>query len=61
VAVVDVDRDTGDVKVRRFLAVDDCGVVINPMIVEGQIHGGLTEGSRWRSSRRSSTTPKATT
>ncbi len=44
IAVVDVDRDTGVVKVRRFLAVDDCGVVINPMIVEGQIHGGLTEG-----------------
>ncbi len=44
IAVVDVDRDTGVVKVRRFLAVDDCGVVINPMIVEGQIHGGLAEG-----------------
>jgi carbon-monoxide dehydrogenase large subunit len=44
VAVVDVDRETGEVKVRRFLAVDDCGTVINPMIVEGQIHGGLTEG-----------------
>ncbi|MGB8909489.1 MAG: aerobic carbon-monoxide dehydrogenase large subunit [Candidatus Cybelea sp.] len=44
IAVVDVDKDTGAVKVRRFLAVDDCGVVINPMIVEGQIHGGLTEG-----------------
>ncbi len=44
IAVVDVDRDTGAVKVRRFLAIDDCGVVINPMIVEGQIHGGLTEG-----------------
>ncbi|HEX8805695.1 MAG TPA: aerobic carbon-monoxide dehydrogenase large subunit [Candidatus Aquilonibacter sp.] len=44
IAVVDVDKDTGTVKVRRFLAVDDCGVVINPMIVEGQIHGGLTEG-----------------
>ncbi len=44
IAVVEVDRDTGAVKVRRFLAVDDCGVVINPMIVEGQIHGGLTEG-----------------
>jgi carbon-monoxide dehydrogenase large subunit len=44
IAVVDVDRDTGYVKVRRFLAVDDCGIVINPMIVEGQIHGGLTEG-----------------
>jgi carbon-monoxide dehydrogenase large subunit len=44
VAVVDVDKETGEVKVRRFLAVDDCGTVINPMIVEGQIHGGLTEG-----------------
>ena len=31
-------------KVRRFLAVDDCGTIINPMVVEGQIHGGLTEG-----------------
>ncbi len=44
IAVVDVDKDTGAVKVLRFLAVDDCGIVINPMIVEGQIHGGLTEG-----------------
>ena len=44
VAVVDVDRETGETKVRRFVAVDDCGVVINPMVVEGQIHGGLTEG-----------------
>ncbi|WP_102125035.1 aerobic carbon-monoxide dehydrogenase large subunit [Deinococcus planocerae] len=44
VAVVDVDRETGEVGVRRFLAVDDCGTVINPMIVEGQIHGGLAEG-----------------
>ena len=44
VAVVDVDRETGTVKVRRFLAIDDCGTVINPMVVEGQIHGGLTEG-----------------
>jgi aerobic carbon-monoxide dehydrogenase large subunit len=44
VAVVDIDRETGEVKVRRFLAVDDCGTVINPLVVEGQIHGGLTEG-----------------
>jgi len=42
--VVDVDKGTGEVKVRRMVAVDDCGVRINPMIVEGQIHGGLTEG-----------------
>jgi carbon-monoxide dehydrogenase large subunit len=42
--VVEVDADTGVWKVRRVVAVDDCGVRINPMIVEGQIHGGLTEG-----------------
>jgi carbon-monoxide dehydrogenase large subunit len=42
--VVDVDKGTGQVKVRDIVAVDDCGVRINPMIVEGQIHGGLTEG-----------------
>ena len=44
VCVVDIDKGTGEVKVRRFVAVDDCGNIINPMIVEGQIHGGLTEG-----------------
>ncbi len=44
ICVVDIDRGTGEWKVRRFVAVDDCGTVINPMIVEGQIHGGLTEG-----------------
>jgi carbon-monoxide dehydrogenase large subunit len=42
--VVDVDPGTAKVTVRRFVAVDDCGVRINPMIVEGQIHGGLTDG-----------------
>jgi carbon-monoxide dehydrogenase large subunit len=41
---VEIDRGTGEWKVRRFVAVDDCGVRINPMIVEGQIMGGLTEG-----------------
>jgi carbon-monoxide dehydrogenase large subunit len=44
VCVVDVDPDTAVVKVRRFVAVDDCGTRINPMIVEGQVHGGLTDG-----------------
>ena len=44
IAVVDLDGETGFVKVRRFIAVDDCGVRINPMIVDGQIHGGLAEG-----------------
>jgi len=44
ICVVDIDKGTGQVKVRRFVAVDDCGNIINPMIVEGQIHGGLTMG-----------------
>ena len=44
IAVVDVDAGTGVVKVRRFIAVDDCGPRINPMIVDGQIHGGLADG-----------------
>ncbi|MEA2155836.1 MAG: aerobic carbon-monoxide dehydrogenase large subunit [Solirubrobacteraceae bacterium] len=43
-AVVDIDPGTGKVHLRRFIAVDDCGVRINPMVVEGQIHGGLAEG-----------------
>ena len=41
--VVDIDRMTGEAKVRRFYALDDCGTRINPMVIEGQVHGGLTE------------------
>jgi carbon-monoxide dehydrogenase large subunit len=44
IAVVDIDKGTGAVTVRRFVAIDDCGNIINPMVVEGQIHGGLTMG-----------------
>jgi carbon-monoxide dehydrogenase large subunit len=44
ICVTDVDPATGVVKVRRFVAVDDCGVRINPTIVEGQVHGGLADG-----------------
>ncbi|MCP3785157.1 aerobic carbon-monoxide dehydrogenase large subunit [Micromonospora sp. A3M-1-15] len=44
ICVVDVDPGTAQVKVRRFIAVDDCGTRINPMIIEGQVHGGLTDG-----------------
>ncbi|MFK8024878.1 MAG: aerobic carbon-monoxide dehydrogenase large subunit [Ilumatobacter sp.] len=44
ICVVDVDPGTAEVKVRRFVAVDDCGTQINPMIIEGQVHGGLADG-----------------
>lgn len=44
ICVVDINRYSGETKVRRFYALDDCGTRINPMIIEGQIHGGLTEG-----------------
>jgi aerobic carbon-monoxide dehydrogenase large subunit len=43
-AVVEVDLDTGAVRVLRYVAVDDCGTMINPMVVEGQIHGGVAHG-----------------
>lgn len=44
ICVVDIDPGTAQVKVRRFIAVDDCGTRINPMIIEGQVHGGLADG-----------------
>jgi carbon-monoxide dehydrogenase large subunit len=44
ICAVDIDKGTGEIKIRRFVAVDDCGNIINPMIVEGQIEGGLTMG-----------------
>ena len=43
-AAMEVDTETGKVKLRKYVAVDDCGVQINPMIVEGQVHGGLAQG-----------------
>ena len=43
IAVVEIDRDTGDVKFLRYVAVDDCGKVINPMMVDGQVHGGIVQ------------------
>lgn len=43
VCVMDIDVDTGVPDIRKFYALDDCGTRINPMIIEGQIHGGLTE------------------
>ncbi len=44
ICVVDIDPGTAEVTVRRFIAVDDCGTQINPMIIEGQVHGGLADG-----------------
>jgi carbon-monoxide dehydrogenase large subunit len=44
VAVVDVDLETGDVRLNRLIAVDDCGRILNPMLVRGQQHGGLAQG-----------------
>lgn len=44
ICVVEIDRGTGQVEVKRFIAVDDCGVRINPMVIEGQMHGGLASG-----------------
>jgi aerobic carbon-monoxide dehydrogenase large subunit len=45
VAVVDVDTETGKVTLQRIIAVDDAGTLINPMIVEGQVHGGIAQGA----------------
>ncbi len=44
IALVEVDKETGKIELKRFVAVDDVGNIINPMIVEGQIHGGLVQG-----------------
>ena len=43
IAVVEVDADTGEIEIKRYVAVDDCGKIINPMLVEGQIHGGIVQ------------------
>ncbi len=43
VVVVEVDPDTGEVQILQYVAVDDCGVVINPLLVEGQVHGGVAQ------------------
>jgi len=44
VAVVDVDTDTGGIRLVDYIAVDDCGNQVNPLIVEGQVHGGIVQG-----------------
>ena len=42
--VTDVERETGAVSIRRYVAVDDCGNILNPLIVDGQVHGGVAQG-----------------
>jgi len=44
IAVTEIDGDTGHIKIRRYVAVDDCGNIINPLIVDGQVHGGVAQG-----------------
>src|SRR5712692_6981676 len=44
ICVVEVDKETGEAEIKRFVAVDDCGRQINPMLVQGQIHGGIAQG-----------------
>jgi carbon-monoxide dehydrogenase large subunit len=41
---VEIDPGTGEVEIKRFVAVDDCGNIINPLIVDGQVHGGIVQG-----------------
>ncbi len=42
--VVGIDRETGDIEIERFLTVDDCGTVLNPMLADGQVQGGIVQG-----------------
>ncbi|HEY2018570.1 MAG TPA: xanthine dehydrogenase family protein molybdopterin-binding subunit [Bryobacteraceae bacterium] len=44
IVVTDVDRETGRISIRRYVAVDDCGKIINPLLVSGQVHGGVAQG-----------------
>jgi aerobic carbon-monoxide dehydrogenase large subunit len=44
IVVTDVDRETGKIDIRRYVAVDDCGNMINPLLVDGQVHGGVAQG-----------------
>jgi carbon-monoxide dehydrogenase large subunit len=44
IVITEVDRDTGAISIRRYVAVDDCGNILNPLIVDGQVHGGVAQG-----------------
>jgi carbon-monoxide dehydrogenase large subunit len=42
--ITDIEKETGEIKIRRYIAVDDCGNILNPLIVDGQVHGGVAQG-----------------
>src|SRR5258708_35296957 len=44
IVVTDIDGETGQIKIRRYVAVDDCGNILNPLIVDGQVHVGVAQG-----------------
>ena len=44
ISIVEVDPDTGEIDLQRYVAVDDCGNIINPLLVDGQVHGGIAQG-----------------
>ena len=44
IVITEVDRETGEIEIKRYVAVDDCGKIINPLIVDGQVHGGVAQG-----------------
>jgi carbon-monoxide dehydrogenase large subunit len=44
IVVSEVDRDTGAIELKRYVAIDDCGKIINPLLVDGQVHGGVVQG-----------------
>jgi carbon-monoxide dehydrogenase large subunit len=44
VCVTEVDRETGAIEIKRYVAVDDCGKILNPLLVAGQVHGGVAQG-----------------
>lgn len=44
IVITEVDRETGEIAIRRYVAVDDCGKIINPLLVDGQVHGGVAQG-----------------
>ena len=44
IVTTEIDRDTGHIEIKRYVCVDDCGVIINPLLVDGQVHGGVVQG-----------------